>query len=147
MNNKGVIVKLYYQLINSDGKVNEHEISLGKRMMEVEKISAADFHFYLESIKKKELSVIYKETLSDMRRLTPDQQIRCIAWLCVLANSDGFMDKAEWQFIYKIYHKELNLPLTDIMEVQKELVKKLTVAPVSVEWTPPSTPSMSRMAS
>jgi hypothetical protein len=33
------------------------------------------------------------------------------------------MDKAEWQFIYKIYHKELNLPLDDIMEVQKELSK------------------------
>ena len=43
--------------------------------------------------------------------------------MCVLANSDGFMDKAEWQFIYKIYHKELNLPLDSIMEVQKELAK------------------------
>jgi hypothetical protein len=38
-----------------------------------------------------------------------------------MANADGFMDKSEWQFIYKIYHKELHLPLDDIMEVQKEL--------------------------
>ncbi|MEP6737031.1 MAG: TerB family tellurite resistance protein [Chryseolinea sp.] len=146
MNYKGVIVKLYYQLINSDGKVNEHEVSLGKKMMEVEKISVSDFHYYLESFKKKDLPVIYKETISDLKRLTLEQQVRCLAWLCVLANSDGFMDKAEWQFIYKIYHKELNLPLAEIMEVQKELVKKLTVTTVSVEWTS-STPSMSRMAS
>jgi hypothetical protein len=41
--------------------------------------------------------------------------------MCVLANSDGFMDKSEWQFIYKIYHKELHLALDDIMHVQKEL--------------------------
>jgi len=41
--------------------------------------------------------------------------------LCVVANGDGFMDKTEWQLIYRIYHKELNLPLEEIFKVQKEL--------------------------
>ena len=54
--------------------------------------------------------------------------IRCIAWLCVLANADGFMDRAEWQFIYKIYHRELQLPLDVIMGVQKELMRKISAA-------------------
>ena len=44
-----------------------------------------------------------------------------MAWLCVVANADGFMDKAEWHFIYDIYHKSLNLPLDEIMVVQKQL--------------------------
>jgi uncharacterized tellurite resistance protein B-like protein len=48
-------------------------------------------------------------------------QIRIVAWLCVVANGDGFMDKTEWQLIYTIYHKELNLPLEEIFKVQKEL--------------------------
>jgi hypothetical protein len=51
------------------------------------------------------------------------QQIRIVAWLCVVANADGFMDRAEWQLIYKVYHKELNLPLHDIFAVQKDLNK------------------------
>src|SRR5688572_8333815 len=123
MNFKTIIIQLYYMLISSDGKVNQGEISLGKKMIETEGISDAEFNAQLETLKKTDVSVIYKDCLVGLRRLKPELQIRCIAWMCVLANSDGFMDKAEWQFIYKIYHKELHLPLDNIMEVQKELSK------------------------
>jgi hypothetical protein len=59
--------------------------------------------------------------LHGIRKLEQLQQIRIIAWLCVIANADGFMDRAEWQLIYTIYHKELDLPLSEIFAVQKEL--------------------------
>jgi uncharacterized tellurite resistance protein B-like protein len=123
MNFKAIIIRLYYMLIYSDGKVNQGEISLGKKMIETEGVTEAEFNAQIEILKTKDSAVVYKECLADLKRLKKDLQIRSIAWMCVLANSDGFMDKAEWQFIYKIYHKELNLPLDDIMEVQKELSK------------------------
>ena len=132
MNFKSIIVRLYYMLIHCDGKVNEGEISLGKKMMETENISDAEFSNQLSALKNKEISVIYKECIIELKRLKKEQQIRCIAWLCVLANSDGFMDKAEWQFIYKVYHKELNLPLDVIMELQKELLRKLNSFPGAI---------------
>jgi uncharacterized tellurite resistance protein B-like protein len=141
MNYKATITRLYFMLIYSDGKVNQGEISLGKKMIQAEGIVESEFNSQLESLKGRELSTIYKECLADLKRLKPQQQIRCIAWLCVLANSDGFMDRAEWQFIYKIYHKELHLPLDEIMEVQKELSRltrdgssfnaAVSIAPVS----------------
>ncbi len=123
MNFKSIIIRLYYMLIYSDGKVNDGEISSGKRMIQSEGISEQEFMLQLDSLKGKDTAVIYRETLTELKRLKPERQIRCIAWLCVLANSDGFMDRTEWQFIYKIYHKELQLPLDVIMEVQKDLVK------------------------
>jgi uncharacterized tellurite resistance protein B-like protein len=123
MNFKSVIIRLYYMLIYSDGKVNQGEVSLGQKMIQAEGIVESEFNAQLEVLKKKDGVAIYKECLADLKRLKPDLQIRSIAWMCVLANSDGFMDKAEWQFIYKIYHKELQLPLDAIMEVQKELAK------------------------
>lgn len=123
MNFKSIIIRLYYMLIYSDGKVNDGEISSGKRMIHSEGISEQEFMLQLDSLKGKDTAVIYRETLVELKRLKPERQIRCIAWLCVLANSDGFMDRTEWQFIYKIYHKELQLPLDVIMEVQKDLVK------------------------
>lgn len=121
MNFKTIITQLYFMLIYSDGKVNDGEISLGKKMIQAEGIGESEFNNQLESLKAKELPKIYKECVADLKRLRREQQIRCIAWMCVLANSDGFMDRAEWQVIYKIYHKELHLPLDAIMEVQKEL--------------------------
>jgi hypothetical protein len=90
-------------------------------MIRAEGISDAEFERYLEALRGKDAGYIYKESLGNLRLLKRPEQIRCIAWLCVLANSDGFMDRAEWQFIYKVYHKELKLPLDEIMEVQKQL--------------------------
>ena len=136
MNFKSIITRLYFLLIYSDGKVNQGEISLGKKMIQSEGISEVDFSLQMEALKTKDTAAIYKECLADLKRLKQDQQIRCIAWLCVLANSDGFMDRAEWQFIYKIYHKELHLQLDIIMEAQKELNKKINLnSPVPLPAT------------
>lgn len=121
MSFKSVITRLYFLLINSDGKVNHGEISLGQKMIQAEGILESEFNTELELLKAKDSAVIYKECMRDLKALKAEQQIRSIAWMCVLANSDGFMDRVEWQFIYKIYHKELHLALDDIMQVQKEL--------------------------
>lgn len=113
-------------LIHSDGKVNEGEISLGKKMIQAEGIGEHEFDAILKGLEGRELSQIYQQTLADLKRLSNKQQIRCIAWLCVLANADGFMDRVEWQFIYKVYHKELQLSLNVIMETQKDLVRNMS---------------------
>lgn len=121
MNFKAVITQLYFLLIHTDGKVNQGEIALGKKMIEAERISESEFNSKLELFRGMDVDTVYKQCIANLRTLETNLQIRSIAWLCVLANADGFMDKSEWQFIYKIYHKELHLPLDDIMEVQKEL--------------------------
>jgi uncharacterized tellurite resistance protein B-like protein len=123
MNFKAIIIRLYYMLIYTDGKVNQGEVSLGQKLIQAEGISEAEFSAQLDALKKRDGDIIYKECLAELKRLKPELQIRCIAWMCVLANSDGFMDKAEWQMIYKLYHKELQLPLEEIMKVQKGLAQ------------------------
>ena len=118
-----VFAKLYYLMINLDEKVNDKELSLGKQMITIEGFSESEFEKQLERIKRLDVNAVTNEMLSDLRKLTKEQQIRCIAWMCVIANADGFMDRKEWQFIYKIYHKELNISLDEIMKVQNELIR------------------------
>ena len=130
MSFKSIIIRLYYMLIHSDGKVNEGEVALGKRMMEAENIGESEFDNLVLALKERDIAAIYKECVFELKKLPPVLQIRCIAWLCVLANADGFMDRAEWQFIYKIYHKELQLPLDVIMVQQKELTRRVSNAVV-----------------
>ena len=66
--------------------------------------------------------MVLSECLEELKKLDHKKQARCVAWLCVIANADGFMDKAEWQFIYNLYHKELHLQLDEVMKLQKELI-------------------------
>lgn len=122
MNYKPTLIKLFHLLVNADGNVNEREIVAGKNMIKAEGIAEADFERMIESVKKRTTGVVYSECVEELQRFSHDIQIHCIAWLCVIANADGFMDKMEWQFIYKLYHAELHLHLDVIMKKQKELL-------------------------
>lgn len=122
MNLKSALIKLYFLLVNADGEVNEREIALGHQMAKVEGFGENEFILALEQLKKRNPSNILDESIEEIKKLDHPRQIRCVAWLCVVANADGFMDKTEWQFIYRIYHKELGLNLDEIMKAQKELI-------------------------
>ncbi len=121
MDYKATLTSLYYLLICADGKVNERELSLGRKMMEAEGFGVDTFDAQLDAFKAKNLATLYNDCLIGLKKLDTKSQIKAIAWLCVIANSDGFMDKEEWILIYKIYHTELKLALDDIMKTQKEL--------------------------
>ncbi len=122
MNHKPVLIKLFYLLVHADGTVNEREMAIGKQMTKAEGIGAAEFTTLLDSLKKRKRDVVYADCLEELKKLDHEKQVRCLAWLSVIANSDGFMDKAEWQFIYTLYHSELSLQLDEIMKKQKELM-------------------------
>jgi|GEM_PF-832270 len=121
MNYNTVLTRLYFLLIYADGKVNEKELKSAKEMLRSESISESDFHAQLDLLRSRDHETLFVECMAAMKKLERIEQIRIVAWLCVLANADGFMDREEWQLIYRIYHKELDLPLNEIFTVQKEL--------------------------
>lgn len=123
MDFKTTLSSLYYLLIFADGKVNDRELARGRQMMEAEGVDVSKFDEQLEVFKNKNVATLYAECLAGLKKLDKNLQIRSIAWLCVIANSDGFMDKEEWILIYKIYHTELKLSLDEVMKTQKELNK------------------------
>ena len=122
MSYKPVLIKLYHLLVNADDNVNEKEIIAGKLMMKAEGINDFEFDRLIDSLKKRNPSVVHSECVEELKKLDHEKQVRCVAWLSAIANADGFMDKAEWHFIYQLYHKELGLPLTEVMNKQRELI-------------------------
>jgi|SRR5579859_1613635 len=122
MSQKTTLIKLYHLLVNADGNVNDREIAAGQQMIKAEGITEFDFNRILDSTKKRTTGVVYSECLEELKNMSHEDQLRCIAWLCVIANADGFMDKSEWHFIYKLYHTELALQLDEIMKKQKKLI-------------------------
>jgi uncharacterized tellurite resistance protein B-like protein len=123
MNYQLVICKLYYLLAYADGSINDKEAAVAKQMIKTESISDDYFNLQMNLLNSRVKSSLYNECVQELRKLDEKNKIKIVAWMCVVANADGFMDRAEWQLIYKIYHKELGLPLNEIFSVQKELNK------------------------
>ena len=123
MDYNSTITSLFYLLIYADGSVNEKELHRGKQMMMAEGIEEEKFKSRIEQLSTIPSDILYKNCLTGLHKMNKVQQIKAIAWLCVVANADGFMDKKEWMLIYKIYHTELGLKLDEIMKTQRELNK------------------------
>lgn len=125
MNYQAIITGLYYLLIYSDENANEKELDSIKKMIKVDGLNEAEFNVQIRMLELKDKTTLFNNCVLGLKDLSREQQVRVVAWLCVVANADGFMERTEWQLIYKIYHKELNLPLNEIFSAQKELNKLL----------------------
>ncbi|MEO1049365.1 MAG: TerB family tellurite resistance protein [Bacteroidota bacterium] len=115
------LVSLYYLLIKADGEINDKERNMGDIMREHEGLSEEEFNGMINSVAAEDQAKVFKACIADLKACAEEEQVKCIAWMSLIANSDGFMDKAEWNVIYRIYYKELGLQLSDIMNKQKEL--------------------------
>jgi len=116
-----VNTKLYYLLTHADGEVHKKEVEMGEKMLWHQSLNREKFNEELEELSKRDAESIFNECLAELEGFNKNDQINCLAWMCLIANADGFMDKNEWQLIYKLYHKHLNLELNEIMQRQKEL--------------------------
>ena len=94
-------------------------------MVLAEGFEEAKFITAINQFKIQDKVRLYQECIAGLKKLDKANQIRSVAWMCVIANADGFMDKEEWVLIYKIYHDELGLSLDEIMKTQKALNKIL----------------------
>jgi uncharacterized tellurite resistance protein B-like protein len=114
---------LYYLLIEADGVVHENEVIMGKIMCKHEKFDIVGFQVLLNKYKNMDKQEVYKECIAAISRFKYASQVRCLAWMSNIANSDGFMGPEEWKLIFRIYKKELNIRQEDIITLQKQLPK------------------------
>lgn len=115
------LASLYHLLIIADGQIDEKEVKMGEVMRNHEKIDDCEFNDYLSKIREKDKEQIINECIISLNKCDYDWKIRCIAWMSLIANSDGFMAAEEWKLIYHIYYTQLKLDLSDILEIQRQL--------------------------
>ena len=115
------ITKLFYLITLVDGEQNEKEIEIGKKLAFHEKVNEIIFFKDLNTLNSFSHEDIYAECVQELKKAKEETQIRYLAWIGLIANADGFMDKKEWQILYDLYHKELKISLHDILNKQRDL--------------------------
>ena len=110
------IASLYYLVSSAEGKISDFEKRLCERMMQSEEIDASDFDHIVNSLKDLPREQVYIKCVKLLKLCEKEEQVRAVAWMRGIANSDGFMAREEWSLIFKIYKKELQLSLKEIIE-------------------------------
>ena len=118
------LVTLYHLLINADGYVDEKELRMGKVMKKHENIDDWEFNYHLKKVAELTNDEILDICIESLKKCDYNDQVKAIAWMSLIANSDGFMAPEEWKLIYRIYNNELHLRLSDILDTQKVLPRE-----------------------
>jgi len=121
MSRIAINTKLYFLLTYADGEVHKKEVEMGEKMLWHESINSNNFDEDVKFLITQDRDKILDECITELKSFDKNDQINCLAWMCLIANADGFMDKNEWQLIYNFYHKHLGLELNEVMKRQKEL--------------------------
>jgi tellurite resistance protein len=115
------LVDLCFLLSLADGAVTSKEEEACLAMAKHECIPDKLYSHRSKHLTYSDKNIVLAKALTAIKKLNLKSQINIIAWVALIANSDGFMAQDEWRFLYNIYHNELNLDLKQILERQKAL--------------------------
>lgn len=123
---KDVIARLFVIVAKSDNEISPKEVSIGSTMLRKSGMSEPDLTMLMHTLPTTVVTEkFYQDTVNHLKKLERSKQIECMAWMCVIANADGWMHPNEWQLIYKLYHKELHLETGTVISRQKEISSTL----------------------
>jgi uncharacterized tellurite resistance protein B-like protein len=116
--------KIYYLTIYADGDLTDDEYDTGKRILKDEGIVIDNLN--IESLINFQ-ALTRQEQIHDcelsLRELPRHEQVKCIAWMCLLAESDWVLSNPE-RAIYEYFTQALNLTLTEISIAQSDMNRK-----------------------
>ena len=116
-----VAAELFYLLVMADGHVHDKESVMGETMVRSEGFDQQLFDEAVENASIKGCNQLLKGCVRGLKELPVQDQERLLAWMCLIANADGFMDNKEWSVIYRIYHDELKLDRESIFRMQRTI--------------------------
>ena len=122
---KDILIDLFAMSVSFEEDLNERDASLARKMA---RIIGVEQDYFLSQVKKRTIvppEDLFQKTVSSLKELQWNEQILCMAWLCVVANYEGNISEQDWRLIFNIYHKELPLPLREIIKTQNWLTRQI----------------------
>ena len=115
------LTSLYFLMICADKYIDTRELEMGRIMRSLENIDEKQFFGRIDEYSNQDNRVVYNRCIDALERCDRQDQVRCLAWMKVIAFSDGSMATREWELYQNICLNEINLDLNEVLEEQKKI--------------------------
>ncbi len=119
------LTSLYYLLICADRTIDTRELDMGRKMIDIENIDVNYFYSNIDRYSSESDKYIYNTCIQSLKNCTETERIRSLAWMKLIANSDGDLDNKEFELIQDICINEFKLTLDQILKGEKEIRTEL----------------------
>lgn len=114
---------LYYLMLSADNVADIKELKLGKKIINIEKLDYQDVMNQMDQLTKVPRNQIFSEAVDLIKGIAKKEQVKCLAYIQLIAKIDGSYDEREKELLDQISISELNISLQEISDVEKELNK------------------------
>jgi uncharacterized tellurite resistance protein B-like protein len=119
-----VICLFYYLITYSDGNATQIEILLMDKISKIENFDKSQFEHQFLFYNQNDRTTVFNKCISDLKQLEEFEQIRILAWMFVVSDSDDDFNEKEWNVIQETL-SILELPLSQILTEERNLNKLL----------------------
>jgi len=119
-----VICLFYYLITYSDEKVSQIEVSLKDKIAKIEEFDASQFEHQFLIYNQNDRTTVFNKCVADLKQLEDFEQIRILAWMFVVSDSDDDFNEKEWNVIQDALNI-LDLSLSQILVTERNLNKLL----------------------
>ncbi len=121
------LASLYYLLICADRVIDTRELDMGRTMIETEGLDINEFYSKIDRYSTEPDAHIYNTCIQSLNNCSEDEKVRSLAWMKLIANSDGNLDGKEFSLIQDICINEFHLGLNQILKTEEMLRAQLKV--------------------
>ena len=112
---------LYFLMLSADNVADIKELELGKKIIRIENLNYREVMLQMDQLTKVPKSEIFTEAVDLLKKVSKAEQLKCLAYIRLIAKSDGAYDEREKELLHDLGMTELNISLQEISETEKEL--------------------------
>lgn len=116
---------MYYLMLSADRIADPSELALGNKIIKYEGFEKADVMEQIDQLSSVTRDQAVEDCIILLKSISNDDQLKCLAYVKMIAMSDGSFDESESNLLHDIGTNELNILPQEIDGLEKQLQQKI----------------------
>lgn len=112
---------LFFLMLSADNIADLKELKTGNKIIDLEGFDKSNVMNELDHLSSMSHEDIYNDGISTLKLLDKPTQMKCLAFIKIIAKVDGSFDKSESKLLDKLYSEELEIDVNRLDNLEKEL--------------------------
>jgi hypothetical protein len=116
---------LYFLMLSADNVADIKELELGKKIIKIESMNYEEVMMQMDQLTKVPRNEIFHEAVQLLKRISKAEQLKCLAYSRLIAQSDGAYDDREKDLLHELGLNEMKVTLQEIADTEKRLSREV----------------------
>ncbi len=112
---------LFFLILSADNIADIKELKTGNKIIDLEGFDKSRVMSEFDHLSSQSRAETYNDGISTLKLLDKPTQMKCLAYIKIIAKVDGSFDKSESDLLDKMYNEELDIDINRLDNLEKEL--------------------------